>query len=193
MLHCFKKPFSCKSTLFNWKKLYYYQWNASTVKLSFTWARGTACDIPGNCTAPSYWPLKSVKVSSKTYWLSMWPAWTSQQPGKILVSTLYPEVLNPHHHHWTPLEKGWAPQADNREKSSCSPVENCKRKVTGPIHQHTQVQLFCRPGNTLTPICLYIHICIHIHISASDGTSAHNQPQGEGNMRRDTCSHHFSA
>lgn len=36
--HCFKKPCSCKSILYNWKKLCYYQWNASTVKLSFPWA-----------------------------------------------------------------------------------------------------------------------------------------------------------
>lgn len=164
MLHCFKKPFSCKSTLFNWKKLYYYQWNASTVKLSFPWARGTACDIPGNCTAPSYWPLKSVKVSSKTYWLSMWPAWTCQQPGKILVSTLYPEVLNPHHHHWTPLEKGWAPQADNREKSSCSPVELQKKSHRTHTPAHTSSALLQARKHTYPYMSVYTHMHTYTHI-----------------------------
>lgn len=101
--------------------------------------------------------------------------------------TLYPEVLSTHLHHRTPLEKGWAAYADEREKNAPVHMWNCKRKIRGPIHQYARVQLLCRPGNTLSPIC----ICAHIHISASDCISAHNQPQGERNMRRDPCSHCF--
>lgn len=191
LLPCFKKPFSCKSMLFNRKKLYYYQWNVSTVKLILPWARGTACDIPGNCTAPSYWPLKSMKVNSKTYWCSTWPAWASQQPGKIHFLNLHPEVLNPHHHHWTPLEKRWAAHADKREKSSCPPVELKKKNQRTCTQARTSSALMQTRKHTLPYMCMCTRMHIYTHISASDGTSAHNRPQEEGNMKRDTCSHCF--
>lgn len=158
-------------------------------KIKFSMSYTKACDIPGNCLAPSYWPLKSIKVKSKTYWLSMWPASASQQLRRIPFLTLYPKMLNPHHHCPIPWEKGWAAHADMRRKISHPPVKLQKE------NHRTSTQACMNPTlmearMTLTPIrgkCTLIYI----HISASDSTSAHNQSQGDESMSRHTCSQCF--
>lgn len=179
-LHCFKKSCSCKSILFNWKKVVLLSVKCFNSKIKFFTSYRNSMWHPRQSSGPKYWPLKSAKVKSKTYWLSMWPASASQQLRRIPFLILYPKMLNPHHHCPIPQEKGWAAYADKRRKRSHPSVilqkEN-HRTSTEACRNPALIQARMTPPYMGTCTRKYTHISV---------TSAHSQSQGEGNMTRGT-------